>query len=626
MTNFLQVQDNASVRIPANALNNTTVNITLSGLDTTKLPAFSYGYILTIWDDATYPDPGSDPNMEKAMVTGAVIATAATGTLTLNRPFAKVHTSTPRAALLVLSQHLNEITAAINANEVAIALRAPINNPTFTGTVAGITKAMVGLSLADNTSDVSKNVLSATKLTTARTINGVAFDGTGNITIADSTKEPVITIGTTGQYWRGDKTWQTLDKSAVGLPNVDNTTDANKPVSSATQTALNAKATLLNIPQYSVPYRDLTGSGEAHTNLLVASGVASAGTLAMRDAAGAIFAADGTVNGHAVNLAQLTAGLALQLSITGGTLTGPLTITTSNSSPFNVNGGSTNNWHYFTNTTAVSTSNYTNFAWRANSSTGVSTILQLGTRFVDTNIATLTSNSSFSSYANGVLVAMLQLNGQDVVMPQSRITLGSDVYLRGAAGGLLGIGTVPTHTITMGAAGTGYRDYRSADQVTNTEFAHAYWNSTTYTFRTGFTGTGTGRDFLLGSASTAIRFRYDQIPGSGTFHLSRGLNVAGVMHTMFDGTFTQSSGMVYGVATAFNYTQSGTSGSADILLNRIETSLGSGEHSFLDFQVSGVRKFRVDNTGKVTAPNVVSTYVSNTEPTSPVVGDLWVVV
>jgi hypothetical protein len=82
-------------------------------------------------------------------------------------------------------------------------------------------------------------------------------------------KENTITAGTTAQYYRGDKTFQTLDKTSVGLSNVDNTSDANKPISNATQTALNAKqntltltttgtsgaATLvgstLNIPQYS---------------------------------------------------------------------------------------------------------------------------------------------------------------------------------------------------------------------------------------------------------------------------------------------------------------------------------------------------------------------------------------
>lgn len=36
-------------------------------------------------------------------------------------------------------------------------------------------------------------------------------------------KEPVITSGSSGQYFRGDKTWQTLDKTAVGLANVENT-------------------------------------------------------------------------------------------------------------------------------------------------------------------------------------------------------------------------------------------------------------------------------------------------------------------------------------------------------------------------------------------------------------------
>jgi hypothetical protein len=61
------------------------------------------------------------------------------------------------------------------------------------------------------------------------------------VTTALATKENTITSGTTAQYFRGDKSFQTLDKTAVGLANVDNTSDANKPVSSAQQTALNAK-------------------------------------------------------------------------------------------------------------------------------------------------------------------------------------------------------------------------------------------------------------------------------------------------------------------------------------------------------------------------------------------------
>lgn len=37
-----------------------------------------------------------------------------------------------------------------------------------------------------------------------------------------SGKEPTLVAGTTGQYYRGDKSWQTLDKTAVGLGNVVN--------------------------------------------------------------------------------------------------------------------------------------------------------------------------------------------------------------------------------------------------------------------------------------------------------------------------------------------------------------------------------------------------------------------
>ena len=72
-------------------------------------------------------------------------------------------------------------------------------------------------------------------------VSAISESKVTNLTSDLAAKEPTVTAGTTAQYYRGDKTWQTLDKSSVGLGNVDNTSDANKPVSSATQTALNAK-------------------------------------------------------------------------------------------------------------------------------------------------------------------------------------------------------------------------------------------------------------------------------------------------------------------------------------------------------------------------------------------------
>lgn len=76
--------------------------------------------------------------------------------------------------------------------------------------------------------------------TNIKTVNSTSLVGSGNVAV-----EPTITAGTTSQYWRGDKSWQTLDKTAVGLGNVDNTSDANKPISTATQTALDAKGYVL---------------------------------------------------------------------------------------------------------------------------------------------------------------------------------------------------------------------------------------------------------------------------------------------------------------------------------------------------------------------------------------------
>jgi hypothetical protein len=86
-------------------------------------------------------------------------------------------------------------------------------------------KTLVGLGNVDNTSDVNKPVSTAQAASIA-------------------TKEAALTAGTTAQYYRGDKSWQTLNSAAVGLANVDNTSDVNKPVSTATNTALGLKAPL----------------------------------------------------------------------------------------------------------------------------------------------------------------------------------------------------------------------------------------------------------------------------------------------------------------------------------------------------------------------------------------------
>lgn len=83
----------------------------------------------------------------------------------------------------------NALSTRISANETAIQNHVgDTNNP------HNVTKAQIGLDKVNNTSDSEKNVLSATKLTTSRKINGVDFDGTGDITIQDNTKATIESV------------------------------------------------------------------------------------------------------------------------------------------------------------------------------------------------------------------------------------------------------------------------------------------------------------------------------------------------------------------------------------------------------------------------------------------------
>lgn len=129
-------------------------------------------------------------------------------------------------------------------------------------------------------------------------------------------KENAITAGTTSQYYRGDKTFQTLDKTAVGLGNCDNTSDVNKPVSSATQTALDNKS------DKNIPIDRKTASYIAVANdngKLIEMNVASANTLTIN---ASLFSAGNQllVSQYGAGQTTITAGAGVTLRSSGGKL------------------------------------------------------------------------------------------------------------------------------------------------------------------------------------------------------------------------------------------------------------------------------------------------------------------
>lgn len=110
----------------------------------------------------------------------------------------------------------NTVLAAPNGSDGKATFRTLVETD-----IPALSKSKVGLNNVDNTADSAKNVLSASKLTTARNINGVAFDGTNNITITANptanqlTNEDLNNIKTPGEYWASGSNSVTNKPSGV---------------------------------------------------------------------------------------------------------------------------------------------------------------------------------------------------------------------------------------------------------------------------------------------------------------------------------------------------------------------------------------------------------------------------
>jgi hypothetical protein len=200
----------------------------------------------------------------------------------------------PSAATATTQVSTNNSTSVATTAFVKNQNYAPLASPTFTGTVTGITSAMVGLGNVTNTSDADKVVSTATQSaldlkaplaspeftgeakapTPASTSNDTTIATTAFVTTAvtnlvngapgalDTLKELSDALGSDANYattitnalaakaplespaFTGTVTGITSEM--VGLGNVNNTSDADKPISNTQQIALNKKAPLVD--------------------------------------------------------------------------------------------------------------------------------------------------------------------------------------------------------------------------------------------------------------------------------------------------------------------------------------------------------------------------------------------
>jgi hypothetical protein len=148
---------------------------------------------------------------------------------------ANVTLSLPQNISSGSSPTFNNITlnGVINNSDLTAKLdsKAPLHNPTFTGTVSGITKSMVGLGAVDNTSDIDKPLSTAAVAALDNKVDKVAGQGLSdnNYTLSEKNKLAGIAEGAevnVNADWastEGDS--QILNKPFLGSASASSVTD-----------------------------------------------------------------------------------------------------------------------------------------------------------------------------------------------------------------------------------------------------------------------------------------------------------------------------------------------------------------------------------------------------------------
>ena len=211
-----------------------------------------------------------------------------------------IHGITNTADLVTTTILSNHATDTSNVHGIAdtLVLATLSGTETLTNktlvTPLGIVKGDVGLGSVDNTSDLNKAVSTATQTALDLKANLASPTFTGTVTLPAGTvtssmiADATIATGdiaqeavTTGKIADGAITaikiaTGAVSQDAVGLGNVDNTSDANKPISTATQTALDTKAVHTSPALSGVPTAPTATAGTNTTQIATTAFVGTA--------------------------------------------------------------------------------------------------------------------------------------------------------------------------------------------------------------------------------------------------------------------------------------------------------------------------------------------------------------
>jgi hypothetical protein len=250
----------------------------------------------------------------------AAISTAATDATT------KANAAISTAA----TDATNKVTTETSRATAAEALLAPKNNPSFTGTVYGITKAMVGLGSADNTSDSAKPVSTAqaTAISSAQSaaINAAATDATAK---ADAARSAAIAAAASGNSATATKLATprsiALSGDVTGTVNFDGSAGVTIAATiAANSVALGTDTTGNYVGSGATSGNGISGSvaseGGAFTVTSNATSANTANTIVYRDASGNFSAGTMTGTSTSAKYADLAENYVGDAAIEPGTV------------------------------------------------------------------------------------------------------------------------------------------------------------------------------------------------------------------------------------------------------------------------------------------------------------------
>lgn len=190
---------------------------------------------------------------------------------------------------------------------------------------------------------VADNAVSATKLQTARLINGTAFDGTLDITTSLWGASRTLTIGLTGKTVNGsvDTSWSLSEIGALALTGgtLTGTLTGTQFLASSTSGFMNSVRPTFQGLFMDTSMTAVGGPSASGTINLRPQGIASTTGEMVVNANGTITAsADGTAASHLVRKGQMDTQLGLKASLTGATFTGKVTFNNS-ATGINIQGG-----------------------------------------------------------------------------------------------------------------------------------------------------------------------------------------------------------------------------------------------------------------------------------------------